>query len=106
VTTCTDCGSPLTNDFPAEVQSQTQWIDFRELLTTFNAGDVAIIKSLLDAESIDYYFHGEFFSYIRPLIEPARLMVRKDQVAEAKDILWDLTLEYVLTRDVKEWTDE
>jgi hypothetical protein len=106
VTTCTECGSPLTADPPAEAEGQAQWIDFQELLATFNAGDIAIIKSLLDAESIDYFFQGEFFNNVRPLIEPVRLMVRKDQVSEAKDILGDLGLEYALTRDVKEWTDE
>lgn len=32
---------------------------------------------------------------MRPLVEPARLMVRKDQVQQAKDILKNLKLSYM-----------
>jgi hypothetical protein len=56
----------------------------------------------LDSEGIIYYFHGEFFNYVRPLVEPARLMVCKDQVHEAKEILKDLKITYTLSSDIKE----
>ncbi len=46
----------------------------------------------MDAEGIIYFFQGEFVSaYIYNAI-PLRLMVRKDQVQDAMDVLRDLDL--------------
>ena len=67
-------------------------LGYEEVLYTFNPADIAFIKSILDAEGITYYFHGEHFSQIRPLALPARLMVMKDQVESAKEILKDAKL--------------
>jgi hypothetical protein len=40
---------------------------------TYNPADVALIKSLLDAENITYYFNAEHFMYVQPLAQPVRL---------------------------------
>ena len=69
-------------------------IEYEEILATFNPADIAIIKSLLDSEDIDYYFKGEFFNFVEPLIQPARLMVRQDQAQSAHEILSDLRISY------------
>lgn len=69
-------------------------MDFEEVLSTFNYGDIAIIRSLLDAEKITYFLKGEHFNQMRPLVEAVRIMVRKDQIQKAKDILKDLKLTY------------
>ncbi len=68
--------------------------EYVEILATFNPADIAIIKSLLDSEDIDYYFKGEFFNFVEPLIQPARLMVRQDQAQSAREILADLRIAY------------
>jgi hypothetical protein len=61
-------------------------------MVTYNPADVALIKSLLDAEDIIYYFHGENFMHVRPLVEPARLMVDKEDAGVARELLKDLNL--------------
>ncbi len=50
-------------------------------------GVVAIVKSLLDEEEIDYYIVGEFSVSKAP---NQKLMVRKDQAERAREILKDL----------------
>ncbi len=104
---CPDCGAALVPELPADAESELpEDVEYEEILATFNAGAVAIIKSLLDGEGIDYYFRGEFFNYVDPLIQPPRLMVRAGQVEEAKEILKDLRIAYGLSVETKDWPDE
>ncbi len=58
----------------------------------YNPADVALIRSLLDAENITYYFNAEHFMNVEPLAQPVRLMVKKDEAEKAKEILRDLNL--------------
>jgi hypothetical protein len=88
---CSKCGILLIGLSPPE--PAPDYVEFEEILATFNAVEIAIIKSLLDPEGIDYYFKSEFFNYMEPLAQPARLMVRKDQVQEARNILQGLRAE-------------
>ena len=85
ITVCADCNVPLVEQLP-----EKQGKDFREILITFNAGEIAMIKSLLDDAGIDYYIKGEHFAVLRPFADPARLFVREDQHEEALEILEDL----------------
>ena len=85
---CSKCGVTLVPELPEE--SPSEFIEFEEILATYNAVEIAIIKSLLEPEGIDYYFKSEFFNYMEPLAQPARLMVRKDQAQEAREILKEL----------------
>jgi hypothetical protein len=91
-TECSDCKVPLVHELPPE--PQPEYIQYEEILTTFNPFDIAVIKSLLDAEGIVYYFHGEHFNYVDPLVSPARLMVDKEQAGTAREVLKDLTLSF------------
>jgi Protein of unknown function (DUF2007). len=65
-------------------EPKLEFVDYEEILFTNNAADIAVIKSLFDSEGIVYYFLGEHFAF------PIRLMVNKDQVEEAKELLKDL----------------
>jgi hypothetical protein len=85
---CSKCGALLSGDVRPE--PALDYVGFEEILATFNAVEIAIIKSLLDPEGIDYYFKSEFFNYMEPLAQPAKLMVRKDQADEAREILKEL----------------
>ncbi len=62
---------------------------FVEILRTYNAVDIAIIKSLLDGENIEYRFFGENFNMLEPMVQPARLNIWHDQVEEALELLSD-----------------
>ena len=69
-------------------------MDYKLLIETFNPADIALIKSLLDAEDILYFVHGEAFSTIRPMVEPVRFMVAKDRLEEAEELIGGLHLSY------------
>ncbi|MDX1699686.1 MAG: DUF2007 domain-containing protein [Melioribacteraceae bacterium] len=67
---------------------------FIPFLKTFSQVDVAMIKSLLEG-NIQYYFKDENFMSVRPLLEPAILMVREDQYEDVKELLHDFELNYL-----------
>jgi hypothetical protein len=61
--------------------------DFTMVLEIHNAGDRVFIRSILDAEGVDYFIQGETVApYIFHSV-PMRLMVRKDQVPMVHEIL-------------------
>jgi hypothetical protein len=60
--------------------------DFKEVLGFMDEGAVAIVKSLLDEEGIEYYIKGEFKVSGGP---DRKLMVRRDQAERAREILED-----------------
>jgi hypothetical protein len=103
--TCSDCDVALVHELPSEPESE--FIEYEEVLSTFNPADVALIKSMLDGENIIYCFHGEHFMHIRPLVEPARLMVDKKEVETARELLRDLDLSFmgINVRDQEESDD-
>jgi hypothetical protein len=73
---------------------------YEEILRTYNPIDIAMVKSLLDHERVDYFFRDEFFGYAYPWAQPARLMVRREQAFEAREILRELTLSYSVSAAV------
>ncbi len=87
---CADCNSNLVEELPEE--EEPEFIEYVEVMGTYNPADVALIKSILDAEGITYYFNAEHFMNVRPLAEPVRLMVKADEAERAKEILRDLNL--------------
>ncbi len=92
-TVCADCNIDLVDALPKE--KKPEFIDFKEVLTTYNPGDVAFIKSLLESEGIQYFFKGESFMYVQPLADPVRLMIRTDQVEEAVELLKNVQLSFM-----------
>jgi Putative prokaryotic signal transducing protein len=94
-TVCSDCHIPLVPEL--EPEPEPEFVEYEEVLTTFNPFDIAFIKSLLDGQDILYYFNNEHFNYVRPLAEPVRLMVEKDQAETVRELLKDMTLSYGLS---------
>ncbi len=69
-------------------------MEFKELMRTLNQGDIVFVRSTLEAEVIKYYLHGEHSNLIRPLMEPARFMVREGQFGKAQELITTLTISY------------
>ena len=84
--TCRDCGVSLVSELPPEPAPECD--EFEEILISLGASDVAMIRSLLDAEGITYYFQNES----QYSLDITRLMARKDQADEAREILDGLKL--------------
>ena len=105
ISVCPDCDVPLVAELNDEDSESSESVEFEEILTTFNAGDIALIKSILDGEGIAYYFSGEESNYMLPLTQPPKLMVSKEQAEQARGILEDLLLERTVTKDVEEYTE-
>jgi hypothetical protein len=108
VTACDDCQTPLVPELPPETENEpvTELAHYEKVLVTYNASDIALLKSILDGTNIAYYFLGEFFNYAEPLVQPARLMVKKDQVRDVKELLKDVKLTYSASFTEKEKKDE
>ncbi len=88
---CSDCRVTLVETPPPPPTA----VKYEEILRTFNQGDIALIKSILDDAGIQYFFHGEIFNLVDPLIQPARLRVRIDQVGEARELLKGLNVGFL-----------
>ncbi len=69
-------------------------MDYKLLIEMSNPADIALIKSLLDAEDILYFVQGEAFSTVRLLIEPVRFMVAEDRLEDAEELIRGLQLSY------------
>lgn len=93
---CDDCRTALVPELPPPTPTgpAAELVAYEKVLVTYNAGDIALLKSILDGTNIAYYFLGEYFNYADPLVQPARLMVKKDQVRDVKELLKDIQLTY------------
>jgi antitoxin component YwqK of YwqJK toxin-antitoxin module len=95
VSKCVDCNLDLISELlPESIPDKPDHIDYEEILATKNDGDIAILKSILDSENITYYFKGEEFNLMYPMVEPVRLMVKKDEAEKTRELLKDLKLSF------------
>ncbi len=101
-THCPDCDVELVKDLPdrkAQLDVKTASEDndnktFIPVLSTYNLGDIALIRSILDNEGIEYYLQGENTSSIRGYMDPTILMVRNNQVDTVKELLKNFDLKW------------
>jgi len=69
--------------------------NYKELLKTYNTGDIAFIKSILDGENINYRIKGENFNMVGPLVQPVTFYVQEDQIEDAIELLSDLDIQFI-----------
>jgi hypothetical protein len=67
---------------------------FVKILETDSLSDIALIKSVLDAEGVHYFIQGENAKFLQPM-GPAVLMVAKEDVDKAIKALQELKLNFV-----------
>ncbi len=91
-TICKDCDVELVPELPPE--PELEYVEYEEILATHSPGDRLLLKSILDAEDITYFIQGEYVAAYVYHAVPMRLMVRKDQVEKAVEILKDLDLSF------------
>ena len=95
--TCADCSIPLVSELPKDEESTTDStpVEFAEVLETRNPAEVAVIKSIFEAEDILHYFIGEQMM-TSPLLSgggSARLFIASQDLDRAQELLKDLTFE-------------
>lgn len=84
-TWCNDCDVALIVELPPE--EAAAFVDLVEVLTMADAGQIPLIKSILEAEEIPYLAQGENFNLARNI--PVRFLVPKDYLEIAREVLVD-----------------
>ena len=95
---CPECGVELAEAGAGPPPDPT--IQFASVLTTGDPGVIAVAKSLLDAEGIEYLVRAEGLQDLfgggrlgagyNILAGPAEFVVREDDAARARELLADL----------------
>ncbi len=94
---CAECRVPLVYELTKDevTEKHAEQINFVEILSTRNPAEVAVIKSIFEAEEIMYYFVGEQMM-TSPLLSgggSARLFIASEDISRTKEVLKDLEFE-------------
>ena len=95
-TICSDCGTELVGELPIEYKSidkKLEFINYDLLLSTYNIADIAIIKSVLNSEGIIHFVQGETSINLTGG-GASRVLVKKEQLVTARELLKDLRLKF------------
>jgi len=97
---CKQCDVPLVaslDDVPATEPQPNKNLEFVSVVRTFNPQDIMMIQSILEDSGIEYYIQGGETMHIRPLVDPANVLVIKEQAGEAIELLKDLNLVFYVS---------
>lgn len=67
--------------------NDASYVDFVEVYSTYQQGDIAFIKSILDEEGITYFFQGESSVMLVAGGAYARLLVKAEEANRARELL-------------------
>jgi hypothetical protein len=87
---CADCGVDLVEGQPPHTEDDVNYVEMVEVFSTYNQGDIALVKSALDGEGIHYFFSGESTIMMIGAGSYARLLVKADEAERAREILQEL----------------
>ena len=92
---CPECDVDLVQELPAEDTHTDAKIlhkdaEFTEIMSTYDAGVLMLVKSILDDTGIPYFIKGEHSVYVFSHIYPARVLVLKKEADKALQVLKDL----------------
>ncbi len=90
-TECSDCNTMLINELPDEPEQsiEQEYIDFKELLTTNDQGEIALFKSMFENENITYLVQGDHISTTLAHGMHARFLVPLKFLDRAKEVFKD-----------------
>ncbi len=90
ISKCSDCGVPLVDTLPPKgPEPVPEYVDFEEVTTSYDPGDIALIKTILDENDIPFFVQDENFGSTVGGSLPARILVAKDCAGLARDLLAD-----------------
>jgi hypothetical protein len=87
---CADCGADLVDQLPQRAAYNSGDEEFVEVFSTYQQGDIAFVKSILEGEGITYFFQGESSIMLIASGAYARLLVKTNDAQKAKEILKEL----------------
>jgi hypothetical protein len=85
-TECADCCIALVRELSTE-PAQMEYVDFKELLTTNDQGEIALFKSILKSEDIPFLAQGDHFSTTQAYGMTVRFLVPKEYLEQAGELL-------------------
>jgi len=88
-TKCADCDVELVDTIILENEgySELEEIIFKTVMTSFNQGEIALAKSLLESNNIQCFVQGESFNSLLKTSIPVSIKVPEDYVGQAKEVL-------------------
>ena len=89
---CPECDVDLVDRLSEETEKTiiNKDAEFIEIMHTYDAGALTVVKSILDDVGIPYFIKGEHSVYVFSHIYPARVLVIKQEAEKAKQLLKDL----------------
>ena len=87
---CADCGASLVPQLPKENKGKD--LEFVCIIETTFSAEIAMIESILEGSDVDYYIQGGNIITMSPYADPVRVLVVKEHVGRAKELLKDLDL--------------
>ena len=91
-TKCADCEVELVDTITLENEesSKPEEIIFETVMTSFNQGEIAIAKSLLESNNIQCFVQGESFNSLFRTSIPVSIKVPEEYSNQAKEVLKEL----------------
>lgn len=91
---CSDCQVALVESLPDEPEPDHSGQGWETIeYSTYSADQVPVLKSVLDAEGIEYFLSDENIDTLYgslPLLRAPRLTVRQEQADQVRQIISDL----------------